>query len=706
MDLVLSLLPLAALADLLNTAMVIGITALALGFVIFVHELGHFAVAKLCGVRCDKFFIGFDVGGYKISRKIGETEYGIGALPLGGYVKMFGQDDNVANLADQIEQSKQLEGSPHAKQITGPGGEKLWVDRRSYLAKSVPQRMAIISAGVIMNVIFAFLFAWIAYGVGVPETPAVVGSATPGGAAWEAGLRTGDRIIDLAGQPNPTYRQLQQAVILADLEAGLPMRVKRADGAVEDFVVKPNIVGLAPMIQVASSVTAEVAQRGDSTTRPFTPAEGTDFQAGDLITAINAEPVASYADIARLSRLNKSEPLTYTLQRVKGDTTESVSVSLPPNPMEGLGVVLTLGPVSAVQADSPAAAAGFKVGDQIVAIDGVRLAGFEEEEGALSDSDTEAALDPLTLDDRLAPAAAAQQSVAVTLQRDGETAPVTLSVIPRPVTWEGAPGGETPASIEALGVACSLSPTIAAVVPGSPAAREGIAPGAELLKATLVGFGKSEAKKTQAPQRISIELSGGKQAWPEVLWALQDQGPDFRVELQMATGEGDATRTVSLKPESVEDAYWSPRGIELEQLSETRRTDSWAERSKLAYNETLSQLSGIFRLLQKLGSQVSVKALGGPVMIAKVTGQSAFEGWGPLLMTLTMFSANLAVINFLPIPVLDGGHMLFLAYEGLTGKPANERIMVALHVAGLVFLLGLMAMVFTLDISRLLGIAL
>ena len=75
----------------LNTVYVTLAVALGLGMVIFVHELGHFVVAKLCGVRCDKFYLGFDIGGYKLLKfKKGETEYGIGILPLGGYVKMLG----------------------------------------------------------------------------------------------------------------------------------------------------------------------------------------------------------------------------------------------------------------------------------------------------------------------------------------------------------------------------------------------------------------------------------------------------------------------------------------------------------------------------------------------------------------------------------------------------------------------------------------
>src|SRR5436190_12213642 len=83
------------------------VAVFALGLVIFVHELGHFVVAKLCGVKCEKFYLGFDIYGLKLFRfRYGETEYGIGILPLGGYVKMLGQDDNPAKAAEERERSK------------------------------------------------------------------------------------------------------------------------------------------------------------------------------------------------------------------------------------------------------------------------------------------------------------------------------------------------------------------------------------------------------------------------------------------------------------------------------------------------------------------------------------------------------------------------------------------------------------------------
>ncbi|MGL6195418.1 MAG: site-2 protease family protein, partial [Thermoguttaceae bacterium] len=213
----------------------IGVNAL-----IIVHELGHFLVARMCGVRCDKFYIWFDIYGLRFFRfKWGQTEYGLGILPLGGYVKMFGQEDNPGQIAKEIEKAKLAASGANAEEAVAKTAESTAASEKdaqnaepvrtpeeiaamenalyakdSYLSKSVPQRMAIISAGVIMNIIFAFVCATAAYMLGVEEMPCVVGGVAPGSPAWTAGLEVGDRIIEANnGTKITTFDQLPNLLI-------------------------------------------------------------------------------------------------------------------------------------------------------------------------------------------------------------------------------------------------------------------------------------------------------------------------------------------------------------------------------------------------------------------------------------------------------------------------------------------------------------
>jgi len=149
----------------------VGLVLLGLNLVILVHELGHFLVARWFGVKCEKFYIWFDIFGWRLFRfRKGETEYGLGVLPLGGYVKMLGQEDNPARLREEIERAKlQLPPEEISRDPELAAAEQALYDPRSYLAQSVPRRMAIISAGVTMNVVFAFVAALIAYTLGVEQ---------------------------------------------------------------------------------------------------------------------------------------------------------------------------------------------------------------------------------------------------------------------------------------------------------------------------------------------------------------------------------------------------------------------------------------------------------------------------------------------------------------------------------------------------------
>ncbi|HPP53938.1 MAG TPA: site-2 protease family protein, partial [Thermoguttaceae bacterium] len=169
-------------------------------------------------------------------------------------------------------------------------------------------------------------------------------------------------------------------------------------------------------------------------------------------------------------------------------------------------------------------------------------------------------------------------------------------------------------------------------------------------------------------------------------------------QLRPISGE---VQTVRFQPAPLPGAYDPMRGLLLEPDTFRRKADSMWAAIRMGYQETVDSLTMIFRMLRALGSgQVSATELRGPIGIIDAAVQFASAGTGEFLMFLCILSANLAVLNFLPIPVLDGGHMVFLAYEGIRGKPPSERVLITLTYLGLFFILGLVLWVTGLDIGR------
>jgi regulator of sigma E protease len=733
-----------AIATLLGVICVVG---LGLGAVIFVHELGHFLVAKACGVKCEKFMIGFDIGGYKLSRKWGETEYGIGILPLGGYVKMLGQDDDPAHIAEQLKKSEVAESNPDAVEVRGPGGEVYHVDPRSYLAKTVPQRMAIISAGVVMNVIFAFIFAAVAYGLGVKYIPSIVSELVPGSPAWRAGLAPGDEIVKIGDRENPSFLQLKGSVTLGDMENGVPIVVRRAaDGEEVELMLKPEQNqgrGLATIgIIAAQTLTLQpeipVAKKSAAANaRQITPAPAADadakeakeagFKSGDTIVRVGDVDVKDFrefaAEIARLPH----ETLQVTIERPAADAAgktdgkteakpEELTFEVSAHQQQTLGMVMEMGPVVAIQPDSPAAEAGFKVGDVLLTIDGE----------SLSSPTSVDAWQPDTIAEKMRIAALAGEQVKVDVSREGAPEVVQLTVTPRtPVEIHSAIPPGAPVGVPALGLAYQLSDEVLAVIPDSPAAQAKIEPGDLVQKVTFkipapAKEGADEADKDQKPREISFdfapraasrlpvwlqEIFGAADEppakpnpyWPVVMATLQQVPSDTSIEITLK--RGDEKLLKKLTPEPVDDLFVADRGFQFKPIEHIRLAGSFSEQLQYGWEETTDALGMVFRFLKKIGTQVPVTALGGPITIAKAAGYSAYDGLPALLIFLTMLSANLAVLNFLPIPLLDGGHMAFLAYEGVRGRPASEKFVVALHTIGFVFIVSLMLFVISLDLG-------
>lgn len=187
-------------------------TVVVLGILIFVHELGHFLVAKWSGVRVLRFSLGFGPRVFSVMR--GETEYCISAIPLGGYVKMLGEDSD-----EEIpEEDKE----------------------RSFPAQSVWKRIGIVLAGPSSNMLFAvIIFALVYAFAGIPQLTTEIGSVNPDSPAAHAGLKPGDRVLSINGETVTEWDQLSN-MIQEHGEKPLSLKIQR-DKATEIVTVTPQV---------------------------------------------------------------------------------------------------------------------------------------------------------------------------------------------------------------------------------------------------------------------------------------------------------------------------------------------------------------------------------------------------------------------------------------------------------------------------------
>ena len=248
-----------------------------------------------------------------------------------------------------------------------------------------------------------------------------------------------------------------------------------------------------------------------------------------------------------------------------------------------------------------------------------------------------------------------------------------------------------------LGVAYHVLNQVESVIDGSPAAKAGLLPGDVLVKALLIPPDKEVLRQLDADQsEVKIPFDETDRNWPVLMCVLQKLLPGTTVKLTCLRQK--AEQEVTLEP--AEDRDWPDpdRGFVFEPLLYRDRAHNFGEACAMGGQETLDSLTIVFRTVKKLSTnQVSARGLSGPVGIVMYALHAADQGAASLLLFLTFLGANLAVLNFLPIPVLDGGHMMFLAYEGIRGKPANERVQVVLTYIGLALILALFIWVTGLD---------
>jgi regulator of sigma E protease len=341
-----------------------------LGILIFVHELGHFSVARACGIGVEKFSLGF--GRKIIGKKIGETEYVLSWIPLGGYVKLLGDTDT--------------EG-------LSPEDEK-----RAFLAQPPWKRLLIVLAGPFSNFLLAVIIFSIVFVYGVPNLAPVVGIVQPGSAAQIAGITTGDRITSIDGRKINYWTQIEK--IVQDSK-GREITITASRGAEEQtFTARPvlssikNIFGKEePLYRLGIAPMSNIVAAVGEVTEGSAAAEAGIIK-GDAIISINNREITYWDEIrpavsssegrelhvvVRRGEEDKGFILKPKLSREKNLIGQEVDVYL--IGIQAAGSIHTV--VGEIKPGTPAQKAGFLAGDKIISVTGKKVFSWEDIEKSL-----------------------------------------------------------------------------------------------------------------------------------------------------------------------------------------------------------------------------------------------------------------------------------------------------------------------------------
>jgi len=282
-----------------------GAFALVLGLLVLVHELGHFMVAKFLGIHVEVFSIGFGPRLFGIRRK--GTDYRLSALPLGGYVKMRGENPD-----------ETLSGDPN-----------------EFLSRSKLQRFAVLVMGATANILLAVILMTLAFRAGVPEpaylnAPAVVGAVEPDSPASRAGVEPNDRILRLGGQATRTWSDLQTAVALSPGQEADVVLV-RSDKVLTRRITLGSVsvyrIGYAGLLPIDPARVEEVLSG--------LPGEKAGLKPGDRFVRVNGAPVVNYVTAWRTLQKSAGRPVAITLERAG----RLLDVTLEPVEKQGVGVI-------------------------------------------------------------------------------------------------------------------------------------------------------------------------------------------------------------------------------------------------------------------------------------------------------------------------------------------------------------------------------
>jgi len=817
-----------SLIEWLSSLWALMLMVIGFGVVVFVHELGHFVMAKLAGVRVDKFAIGF--GKELLGWTVGETRYAVNALPLGGYVKMLGQEDFTVDKS---------------------GEWKVKEDPRAFTNKSVGARMLIVSAGVVMNLVFAALAFMVVFMIGIDTLPPVIGQVVPGSPAQKAGLMPGDRILEVNGDRMHDYPDVKSSIILADVDRKITLKVQRPGRS------QPVEIPLEPewseeekvrQIGIYPEMTLQVGaveyesdldeQREDR------------LHIGDTVVEVNGTKVDNQDQVERMITAERGKYVKLLVRRPvdlkKPDgATREVSVlhrcRMLVLPTDGSGISGNILGLQArqkllrVMPGDPADVAGLRAGDVIVkwgdhwnptevecntmlsskddrgqyvyAHRGfeviVRRVGMNKEIGVRPDRPTGTILSysmvapVLEKRDSLTELAyrdcAAATAEILTILKEAKADPIVLNEVRTDLMRRGASAAdlsrwladldcETFTLHPAVSMWGNSPPRVGVMFGGleidrlvvSRTVEKGVedrptpASSMRLPRGALIKRVNDQPVKTWLELVDAFRLNAGrvvsihfvhegtfgerKMRVPQSLSDALNLPPTARVVRiagqEKATLKRDGqTQPVGLpaweavyeilkahRGESVKVVYQymdkeistDANGKELSYAVTDENDDPWLMRVYyttliipqpqhmllqnrnpvvamwMGFKKTLYFILQAYKTMQHMiiTGKVGYQHVSGPVGIFRYGTEVAQSGLTKLLYFLAFISANLAVINFLPLPIVDGGLVVFLLIEKIRGRPVSVKMQVITQVIGLVLIIAAFILVTFMDVSK------
>jgi len=687
----------------MNIGVVGNVLLVLLGFgaVIIVHEFGHFVVAKSSGIKVEAFslfmppiLLGVQrtengirfrilpeiLGGkddksadgalsFTVGKKgkAGETEYRIGLIPFGGFVKMLGQDD------------------------TGP--VRANDDPRSYANKPAHTRAAVLAAGVVFNVISAVIIFMIAFLKGIDLPPAVVGNVMPDSPAAHAGLKAGDEIVKIEGKTKDLdFSNIAIAAALSGRDEKVAMRVRRTNGDEEDLAMVAEQLPGEPMrgFGILAPMNLNVANLPkDDADELFTR---TGLLPDDRIVAVDGRPVATHWELMDIVEESLRPAVSLSVERIAGRGKAELvetKVSLDMRPANNYDVESELS-LSQVYSMVPR----------------LRIAGVLENRD-MSGRGTESSL--------------RQGEVIIDTERSLQQGDVILAVgeVTNPTFKElreivskhrDKPLQVTVLRKDAGGVE---KPLTVAVTPRQIKGSDRVLIGVELaLDATrpviaqTIAIEKGPAK-LDIPSGASITAVDGETvaSFYDVIREIKRYPQGDRITLDWRLDEqtaGSVALDIGSGKECITVESDFSQEIPFDGFRRAYKASGPVDAVVMGYRRTVMFVAQTYLTLKRLlGGLVSPKNLMGPVGIMTFSYRIVSEQ--PLVYYvyfLGLISAVIAVFNFLPLPPLDGGLVLLLLVEKAKGSVLTERVQAIIAYAGWALILTLILYVTFNDIVR------